>query len=187
MSLPNGPMLAPEIAVANMLADCYWWRGIVDPNNPWDEATARAHIHGDGLPPPDDDADDYSKKQLEALRPFALVWNDPESGYTMQASSHDHCCPMMSGQVNVQIELNTPEELGGDMTAIGNWARIAFGRLLYTKDAAQPGLWDLNGGDNYLYFHRLSVNGPWRSDEKQLAQYGDSVFAEFELHWGLDR
>lgn len=45
------------------------------------QAEALEHIHWDALPPPTDDAEEYTAAALAAYRPYALLGLDEEQGY----------------------------------------------------------------------------------------------------------
>lgn len=189
MTLPDGPLINVLDRVEAMLADCYWWRRIEDEGSPWDASTAADHIHQDALPPPA--GDEYTKAELIALRPFALIWNDTDRGYRLSAGGHlaGGQCSIPSGRVVVEIEINTPSAIVNDPNAVGRYAAKTAGRLVWTNDGAKPAIWDLSGGSGesgtYLYVNDLNVMGHYRSDDSHTEQYGDSLLFGFHLDWGI--
>lgn len=179
--MPDGPLLPAINAARNLLRDCYYWRRLADPLDPWDEATSEAHVHLDELPAPDP-GPDHTRDELIALRPFALVWMDTAGGYTMRFDTTGNCCPVVSGTVIYQIELPVPEALADSPTELAEYLHTEIGRLLRTGDATKPGMAELN----YLPIKQLGLRGYVRCDKKSAIDLGDFAVAEIELQWGQD-
>lgn len=180
----DGDLLAVLEAGKAMLRDAYWWRRLADPDNPWDEATAAAHIYFDQLPPPDP-GPDYGAPQLGTLRPFALMWTDIAGGMRWRADGGDFCCSLVSGILVIQLELAVPMALADDPTALAADINRKLGRIMRTCDPAEPGILDLSGVSGYLPINEAKITGYMRTDSKAALELGDAVTAEIELRWGV--
>ena len=179
----DGDLLLVLEAGKAMLRDAYWWRRLADPDAPWDEATAAAHIHYDQLPPPSP-GPDYGAVQLGTLRPFAIMWADIAGGQRWRSDTGDHCCTLVSGTLVIQIELAVPAELASDPTALAIDINRKLGRIMRTCDDAEPGILDLSGRAGYLPIVEAKITGYIRTDAKAALELGDAVTAEIELQWG---
>ncbi len=170
-------------AAANMIRDAYWWRRIVDENNPWDQATAAAHIHFDELPEASP-GPDHSLVELMAYRPFALVWADVAGGLRWRSDTGDFCCATVSGVCVVQFELAVPSNLTTPRS-VADYVNRTLGRVIRTCDPDKPGILDLSGTAGYLPITDAKISGYIRTDRKTALEIGDAVTAELELTWGL--
>lgn len=183
--MADGPIIAAVDAAIAMLRDCYWWRRLADPDNPWDQATAEAHIHIDGLPAPDP-GPDHSLAELTALRPFALVFADPGQPIDTECDINTNGLSLLSGRMLLQIEIPVPEDIASDPRLVGRLMYKQYGRLIQGDDA-QPGLWQLSGQPGYLPLTKLQLSGMVRSDQKDAIEIGDFFMAELLLSWGVSR
>lgn len=181
----DGDMLAALLAARNSLMDCYWWRRLANPNSPWDQDTAKAHIHFDELPPPSGGEQVHSKAELLSLRPFAIVWADITGGFRWRTDTADWCCAMVSGVMVMQLEINVPSDLANSPSSLATDLHRKLGRIIRTSDPAEPGLLDLSGQDGYLPIIEAKITGYIRTDRKAAVDIGDAVTAEIELHWGV--
>lgn len=170
---------------ALQLRDCYWWRRLVDPNNPWDDATAAAHIHFDELPPPANNEPVHSLAELESLRPYAIVFADIDEGFRWRTSTSDFCCSMVSGAIVMRIELAVPSELASTPKDLAIYLHRTFGRIMRTADDTKPGLLDLAKVPGYLPINDATITGYLRSSQQHSVSYGDAVEAAIHLKWGV--
>lgn len=181
----DGPVLVPMAAARQMLADCYYWRRLADPEDPWDDSTALAHVHYDGLPAPVS-GPDHSLQELNDYRPFALLWTDQAGGLRVRATSAGFCCTKPSGVIVVQLELPVPEDLAANPSAVAEYLSRQIGRIIQSHDAAKPGLFELAGRAGYLPLNEVLLFGYVRTDDKSVRDIGDVAVAELQLSWGMD-
>lgn len=181
----DGPLLSSMAAAKAMLRDCYWWRRLADANNAWSEAEAAAHIHYDALPPPSP-GPDHSLSELQAARPFALLWSDAAAGMRLRNSTAGYCCYLPSGVIVIQIEMAVPANIAANPTAVAEDVSRKLGRIMTTGNAEQPGLMELSGLAGYLPINELQLYGYLRTDAKAARDLGDCVVAELQLNWGLE-
>lgn len=186
--MADGDIIACLNAARYQLRDSYWWRRTLNPNSPWDDATALAHIHLDELPA-STTGPDHSLAELVALRPFALMWADISNGFSWTSGSGDFCCANIAGQIILQLELPIPTNIANDPQAVAVWVNTALGRIIRTDDEAQPGILDLSakiGPDGpYLPITAAKLTGYIRSEVKDRYDLGDFIRAELELTWGV--
>lgn len=181
----DGPLLTSMNAARRMLRDCYWWRRLVDPANPWDEATAEAHIYFDALPKPNQ-GPDHSLSELLAMRPFAILWGDLAGALRITNDSTGYTCALPSGTLIMQIELPVPQALADQPTNLAIDLSRKFGLLMQTRNSEQPGLMELAGQSGYLPLREVSLTGYVRTEAKDAKHLGDAVMAELQLSWGID-
>lgn len=180
----DGPILAAMNAAKAMLRDCDQWRKLKDADSPWNEATAEAHIHFDALPAADP-GPDHTLIELQALRPFAILWADTAGGMRMRNDT-DGGCVINSGTIIMQIELDVPDDLTDDPTELAQDLYRKFGRLMKTNDSAAPGLMELTHRAGYLPLLEIQFIGSQRSDTKDAHDIGDVIVAEYQISWGLE-
>lgn len=178
----NGPIRDALDLLHATLRDCDAWRKMKDPLNPWDQATAAAHIYTDALPPPSP-GPDFTLADLQTLRPFALVWPDTTLGLRMQQVATG--CYSPSGQFIMQIELDTPDGFANDNNALGEELYQRFGRLIYTGDGGAPGMLDLATTSGYLPITDVVFTRYMRSEPDDWQDVGDCIVAEFQISWGF--
>lgn len=181
--LPVGPILSSLDTAKSMLRDCYWWRRILSEDSPWDDATAAAHIHFDELPAPTP-GPNHSRSQLNALRPFAILWHDLAGGLRLRSDTGGNCCAVITGRVIVRLELGVPANIASDTDAVARWFMRAVGRILKSNDPNKPGLWELSGRAGYLPITEIDVSGYVRTDSKERRELGDAIQIELQIDWG---
>lgn len=181
----DGPVLDALNAARAMLRDCHWWRRVANPDSPWSQATAEAHIHFDGLPPPVP-GPDHSLAQLTQLRPFALMWTEQSAGFRLRNETAGYCCAIPSGMIVVQIEMPVPTAMVNNPTTLAQHLSRLLGLIMRTGNAEQPGLFELSGRAGYLPLTEIQLIGYARTDAKTARDIGDVIVAELQLNWGLE-
>lgn len=180
--LDRGPIVLPLERLRDQFAACHFLRRIATPDTPWDEATTLTHIHFAALPTPSS-GPDYKKAELEALRPFVLLWNDVDDGYRMVSTSTGGCCPSVGGRIIAQLEIAVPADLS-DAASIEVYMLETLGRILMTDDDDAPGLWELAHSGEHLPINEIRVNGPQRVPAKERRELGDFCLFELQIDWG---
>lgn len=185
-ALDNGPLIIPITQMRQMLADCYWWRRIVDEDNPWDDETALAHTHIDAVDSPQD-RDEYTDAELVALRPFAIVYQDGGDGFEMVSHVQQYHCHVSKGHVVLHLQLNVPSDLSNDESALGEYLTKTFGKLIKTADSNKPGFMDLAGLNGRMPIRRIVVDAYQRTPENKRITMGDFVMCDIDIYWGRDQ
>lgn len=177
-----GPISAIEELLADSLAACTAFRELCAVTT---SAAARQRIHFDSLPPPPDGADQYTVKQLEDLRPYAIIYTEVDAALHFRRDARPNQV-RAGGMLVVQIETNidardlAPEDPAEYMRK----AKNTLGRIAITEDVDNPGLLDLSGGAGYVDIRQLTVSGPYRSKEEERSEQGDYLFGWLDIVWG---
>jgi hypothetical protein len=142
------------------LADCAAFRALTTPPMA-DAAAAKARIHLRGLPEPSDGLA-HTIAELDAYRPFAILWTDPDNGFasTSESSGGDH--NEFSNTGTLFMELEVAYDSGDDKpTADEN---VVFENAV---GAIIDDLQDLAGGPGYLNILAIGLDyGPfWPAPE----------------------
>jgi hypothetical protein len=180
MTLPaaSGPITRAETLLAASLAACAPWQALCGAGS---AAAALERIYFDALPPPPHRADRYTREQLEALRPFILIYSDEETTIhlahvatgTMRRFHPD-------GVLKFYVERNVPAEEAHD-PALGDRAFKNFAGQLALA------LCNLSGQANYLAIDDLTGNGPLRALDEHIPTRGDFQQFHFAVTWGGGR
>jgi hypothetical protein len=163
-----------EQHVANMLADSAAFQAFA---NAADATAARSRIYFDALPPPEADNGVYSKDELVAYRPFAIVFTAPANGYKRTRGATG--CYVESGQIGLHLEQNVPEALANDLQQPMRQIKSTLGAIINDLEA-------LAYGAGYLAVNVIDVLVVAREAEDAITQEGDNVFAMLNLVWGAD-
>ena len=183
--MSDSAMLDVIEAAVQQLRDCYWWRRLANPDAPWDDVTAAAHIHLDEIPPPAGGAAVHTLVELDTLRPYAIVFADVDDGFRWKSETGDFCCALSGGSIVIRLELAVPKELASTPKELAIYLHRAIGRIIRTGDLERPGLLDLSGQPGYLPIIDTTVTGYLRSGHQHAVSYGDAVEAAIHLKWGV--
>ena len=170
MTSPTGSMGLAQQHLANMIADSAAFRAWVGAA---DQAEAFGSIYQDALPPGGTDLAD-----LQALRPFALVWTDPQLGFNKQfAAGGAARWHTASGVIGVYFEAEIDAADASDPAEAG----VKFKNVI---DAIQSEMDAINGQAGYLGYDEIrKVEGPTRSDEDDRPTQGDFLFLVWQVVW----
>lgn len=166
-------MLAQE-AARRTLAACASWQAAVGTDN---AETAINRIYHDALPPAAS-GEEYTREELEGLRPFALVWTDSEGGFTKPAIGAGTGRAFGErGRIVIRIEAGIPEEIAHNPAKI----EIRFKNLI---GCILDELGDLARRENFLDIESMTLTGPMRSDADAVETQGDFQLADISIDWG---
>lgn len=166
-SLPNGPMVAAVEKIRQAIDDCHHWTG---------------GVYIDALPAPA--AATYTAGELAALRPFALISQGRSEGFVVDARNVGGDCHVANGHVSVQIELPIPDSVTND-NDLGLHVLTVVGRMIWTGDAAAPGLLDLSSQPGRPFIRRVVMGDYGRCLAEDVIEYGDHVGCDLDLYWGV--
>lgn len=187
----SGPISSAEDRAAETLADVQAWRDMI--GEATTEAQALARIYFDTITPPAD-KDRYSRSELEALRPFAMIWTDPDfGGYRLGASggggtswSFDH-----GGRLAIEIERDVDsDDLDEDTEKVSDPADVLrkfkneLGLIIASGDADNPGLVELAGQAGYLAARQIELDGLGFNEEEEQKAEGIVLIARLWITWG---
>lgn len=170
----DGPLLIAVMAVGRMILDCYYWQTL-------DDRETSRKVYVDALPLPDGKRV-FTRSDLEALRPFALLWQAPGDGYNLRASSTSTL--HVTGHVIVQFELPVPEHLAEDDHGLGIHLMRSIGRIVRTQDPDRPGLMDMSGDPGRPFINHLQIGTYQRVEKDYVTDVGDHAVVDLDMHWG---
>jgi len=126
MTVAAGTASLAQESLRVTLADATAFRALLSPA--MTQAQALARIYLEGLPPPGS-GHVHTKTELEALRPYAIIWTDPSNGLRMELDAIDSFAS--HGRLMVRIEQNAPSGLGSEPTSDANLQfRNSIGQIM---------------------------------------------------------
>ena len=173
MTAPAGSMMLAQHYLRQSLANSATFRTWTETA---DEAAALAKIHYEGLPPPADNAADYTAAALTAYRPYAVVWTDEENGFwkNKEASGFFRA----GGRLILKFEQDVPEAIAADPAEIDLRFKNTIGQII--DDLCNLTL----VGVGYLCFERITVDiGPYRTHPDDVPSQGDWQAIEIGVDW----
>ena len=190
----QGGIALAERRLATTLADCTEFRTLVGAE---DAEEALARIYFTDIPRPAEGQTDYTREQLVALRPFAVIQTDLRRGYRFRnVAAYTNFVD--GGELRLLIEANLDnllvdgEEagalLGDDAEALRRFGNVIGKILQRDADDAEEfrGVLDLahSPDGDYLAIESGHLDGPFRSDRKEATDEGDHLFAILHFDWG---
>lgn len=168
-----GPISLAQQNLRVTLADCATWRTWV---GAVDQAQALARIHLIGLPPADDDV--YTRVELESDRPYALVWMNPEGGFSTAIDSVGASRNYAdSGVLMLTLADDVPREVSKNLADADLRFNNNVGQIIGEMKA-------LSGTSPYLAFDMLAVErGPYRALLDAVSGQGDWIGMDLRLNW----
>lgn len=159
-----------QALLASTLADCPAFRTFVGAA---DAAAALLRIHHDAFPAIPSGDDRFSKAELEAIRPCAVLATS--DGYvTEKDATGDYWRP--HGTLYCWLYRTTPS---GTLSAVAVSFRETVGDLLEELQARST-LAD------FLASRKVTVNGPYRNDPLDRKSHGDEQVYELVIEWGTE-
>ena len=177
-----GALITALNEVRTLLSKCYWWQN-ADPSNVRNETEALAAIYVDALPKNPTGEATYSKEELAALRPYAIVERSPGDGFHAIAQSSAGCHNYRGHHV-LTLRISTPDDLVDDEHALGLYVEDLIDKIIKTGDSEKPGLLDLGVPPDRLMIRELKADVYFRVAEEDREEHGDFVWIEFDLWWG---
>ena len=177
MTEPAGCLSLAESYLKTMLANVpafQTWAGAAD------VAAALLKIHLEGLPKPADGADSHTRAELEAYRPYAVIWMAEDNGLTLE---HDATGALFgftdSGRLMLRLEQDCPDGVGDQPSSDANLQfKNSIGLIV-------DGLCALAGTAGYLAFERISVfDGPYWAHPDAVPGHGIFQGVELLFEWG---
>jgi hypothetical protein len=179
MTAAAGTISLAEEALRVALADCAAFRTWVGAA---DRAEALESIYVDGLPAPAGDADVHTRAELEALRPYAILFTAEGDGVRrrLEAGGGTFCFDA-GGRLIVRLVQDCPQSLDDQPTSWANqqWRQtVGLIRADLRQTAAQP------NQAEYLAITRLAVaSGPYWSPREVAVLEGVWQGVELEAVW----
>jgi hypothetical protein len=136
---------------------------------------AAARVYLDDLPEPAGQ-EDYTRAELEAYRPMAIIETD-EEGFTYEhGATGDSFEFDVSGKLRLCLEQSVSEALANDNAELLLQFRNSYGQIL-------DDLCDLAGTPGYLGIVRMRTYGPFRMHPDRIPRQGDAVWVWVVIEW----
>lgn len=182
MDSPVGMISLAEDLLRTTLANCTAFRTWDGAN--WTIDQAKERIYFDRLPSPPGDAAAYTRAQLEALRPFAIIYKPRQNGVVLEVEAAAPDTFATRGTLIIKFERNVPEDERDDPADADRSFKNMIGQVMRTSLPSSPGLADLSGQAGFLRCWRLSEEGPYRVDVDAVTDYGDFQEYYLQIEWG---
>lgn len=168
---PAGHIALAQAALKTMLADCETFQELAEA----DDATAAAEsIHLRGLPKPAD-GKRHTKAELQAYRPYAIIFTHREDGLQARAdaTSADGFDFAISGQLGIRLERDAGGTNGDDPASQDNeeWENI-LGKIWSE-------LCDLAGRGGYLAATAIDLvdfNWNQKAEQESMGIYQGALY-----------
>lgn len=163
------------------LANCYYlqrWQ-----SNLWTATQLQRRIYLDALPPPPNNSDEYTREELEKLRPYVLVYKSGAVELELAAAPAGYT---IRGQMTAMLEQHVPHDVAGDPGELDRRFENLVGRVIATFNDSEPGLVELSkiSEQGYLHIHQISDDGPYRVQAQQVESLGDHQRYYIDVTWG---
>ena len=171
MTTPSGILSLPMKYLRDSLADCAAFRTFAGAA---DQAAALARIHYFELTPPAD-VEAYTKAEITALRPYAIVATQDRNGFSAELDgASDHFEFADSGRLWLYVA----------RTVAGDQPELEFCNHL---GAIVAGLCKLAGQAGYLALTEISLEaGPFRGHHDLDPTEGIEQIAVFSIDYGTE-
>lgn len=142
-----------------------------------DSAAAQTHVYVGDVPPPSG-SETYDPADLVALRPFAIVYTEPQAGYRASKDAVGTSWHFReSGRLVVMLEQEIPAAIRHDAAEVRRQFMNAMGQIL-DELLGQAGV------AGQLAVRSATVYGPYRVDDDDIQGQGEPIVAYFDLEWG---
>jgi len=158
-----------------MLGDCATFRGLCGAD---DREEALSHLHHEGLPAPAEGSE-HSKQELEAYRPYGVIYTDERNGFKRRRASTGSFAS--SGRLKLRLYRSCPEAYEDEPTSDANldWKNL-IGQIVAELCALA-----IAGGPEHLAFDDIAVDfGPYWSGPELAVTQGVWQAVELGIGWG---
>jgi hypothetical protein len=190
MSLANSVLYEPQQLLAKTLADCTEFRNLVGATT---HVAAQARIWHEALPRPASGRDSYTLAEMQAYRPFALIFTNDLDGAMATRQASSPAAWTDRGTLRILLEINTPSAMADSPVLLDQLVKQIVGRICKRpSDEASTfnGLMNLahrtneSDGYSYLAIDTVSFRGYHRSNHNDQPGQGDFLFAWLEVMYG---
>lgn len=183
MDSAAGPIAIAKSKLREMLSKCtalQSWDGLT-----LTEAQLLERIYLDALPAPPEFRTEFTREELESLRPFVLVYMPNMFGFGMRSVSSGSLQGSNSyGAFFVELHRNVDQDEATDPAALDRSFENTLGQLLTTGDRSNPGLWQLSAYGTYLEIASVELVELYRAAQDEITARGDYQSATLLVRWG---
>jgi hypothetical protein len=185
-----GLLADPMIRFRNDLAESVSVRALlgIDPSGDVeaDALEALKKIHIDGLPAPTLGTDAITGEDLQAMRPYILLYPSESDTLKIRVRSESGCIES-SGEINLMISLPYSESKNDEgPTQVWLSTVQQVDQLLRTGDLLEPGILDYLGQASRLQVYEIDVVMFGRTPEADRLEYGDAYDVLLVCRWGVN-
>ena len=185
MDTASGPIATAKSLLRAMLSGCYAFQNLDGVSRSASVLLDRIYL--DALPPPRGQAADYTREQLEDLRPYAIVYMPEERGFeTWHTSGGGRQGFTPRGVLRIILFRAVPEDEQDDPGSADRSFENAVGSIIQSGVTNQPGLVELSGTSTYLQLGWIGLDSIERSHPNQYPTEGDFQAATITVRWGVD-
>lgn len=192
MSRGDGIIYAPQVLLAKTLADCTEFRNLVGATT---HAEAFARIYHEALPAPEDPSrDTHTKEELQAYRPFAMLYVMDADGATLNRQAMTPGGWSDSGVLRIMLEINTPVELEDSPALLDQLMKQLLSRIIRRPSDETSGQFfglsnlshSTNETDGYSYLaaDQITFRGYYRAAYEDIPSQGDHLYGWIEVRYG---
>ncbi len=178
MAVPAGSLMLAQGNLRALLSNSATLQTWTSTANP---TAALARIYHDGLPKPGSNAPRHTLAELQALRPYAIIWTDTEKGYgrTQDGYGAGPHLGAESGRLMIELVQDVPLAIADDIAEADLQWKNTIGQIL-------DDLVTLIATGTYLLVNSLSIDeGPYRYEAAKQSEMGDAQGVEIGVGWGF--
>lgn len=168
--MSTGPINIAKQMMRNTIAGSSTFQNLVGETT---QADALNHVYEEVIP---EKTNDYTRAELEALRPFAIVKTIPEDSYVIRrAARGTQNLFFDSGRMSVEIERDAPGDgVGADLVSF----QTIVGNILVEMT-------NLAGQADYLDINEFFLTDYMIAHPDHIATQGDYQLAVIRVTWGV--
>jgi hypothetical protein len=178
MTAAVGSMSKAREVLRVALADCDSFRSWVGASGEDAQDQARARIHDDALPEPEDGGPELTLAELRKHRPYAIVATATFGrDHVSTSDGYDYGA---DGGLSLQLEQDVPEAIKNNPAEIARRFENLIGSVIDDLCA----LSGTSDAESYLAFESIKMPEPWsRTHPDDHPTEGDAVRAELLIEW----
>jgi len=146
---------------------------------------AAEHIYYDAIPEPANGAEHHTLAELQAVRPFCIVYTSPLNGARwVKRAANSY---VAGGTLVARFERDAPANENFEESE-RSWKNM-LGKLIRQTTEADPfvGILDQGYTDDRVMIERCQVLSIFRATDQEVASMGDYQTAVIEFTWGPDQ
>jgi hypothetical protein len=145
----------------------------------WNATETAARVYVDGVGPGGREMQTMTREQLDALRPYVVLYPD-DRGYKFTRDSAPNC---WSGNGSIIAVLTRAYD--GDQSIEEYWrqAATAIEKIISNDTVGEPGLLEMAGTAGYLAFSNVYVSFAGMTPPENVLEYGDAYDVLFLIEY----
>ncbi len=148
------------------------WLGVSD------STSAKNKIFIGDLPPPPSGCEVYEPEDLVGLRPFAVLYTEPQAGFRAMRDAIGLSFHFAEGgRLVIMFEQEVDASLRHNLAEVRRRFMNSLGEIAYE-------LLGVAGLADKLAITKLTVFGPYRGDDDDIQGQGDPIIGYFDIEWG---